>query len=79
MKNRNAKGNGSVRQRENGTWEARCTINGKRVSFYGEKQAEALKAMRAAQKSADDGAYFEPKRITLEKWLEMWLDEYVKP
>ncbi len=79
MKNRNAKGGGSVRQRENGTWEARCTINGKRVSFYGEKQAEVLKAMRAAQKSADDGAYFEPKRITLEKWLEMWLDEYVKP
>lgn len=27
--NRNARGNGSVRQRENGTWEARCIINGK--------------------------------------------------
>ena len=79
MKNRNAKGGGSVRQRENGSWEARCTINGKRVSFYGEKQAEVLKAMRAAQKSADDGAYFEPKRMTLEKWLATWLEEYVKP
>ena len=79
MKNRNAKGNGSVRQRENGTWEARCTINGKRVSFYGEKQAEVLKTMRAAQKSADDGAYFEPAKISLEKWLYTWLNEYIKP
>ena len=32
-KNRNAKGNGSIRQRDNGTWEARCIINGKRKSF----------------------------------------------
>ncbi|MBR3715712.1 MAG: site-specific integrase [Clostridia bacterium] len=77
MKNRNARGNGSVRQRENGTWEARCTINGVRRSFYGDKQSDALKAMRAAQKSADDGAYFEPSRVTLAKWLDMWLDEYV--
>ncbi len=77
MKNRNARGNGSVRQRENGTWEARCTINGVRRSFYGDKQADALKAMRAAQKSADDGAYFEPSKVTLAKWLDMWLEEYV--
>jgi len=78
-KTRNAKGNGSVRQRENGTWEARCTINGKRKSFYGEKQSDVLKAMRAAQAAADSGAYFEPQRINLAKWLDLWLDEYVKP
>lgn len=79
MKNRNAKGNGSVRQRENGTWEARCIIDGKRKSFYGEKQGDVLKAMRAAQKAADDGVYFEPARVTLSKWLDMWLEEYVRP
>lgn len=73
----NAKNNGSVRQRDNGTWEARCVINGKRVSFYGAKQSDALKAMRAAQKAADDGTYFEPTRLTVKEWLEKWLDEYV--
>ena len=78
-KQRNAKGNGSVRQRENGTWEARCVIDGKRRSFYGEKQSDVLKAMRAAQKSADDGAYFEPKGISLAKWLDTWLTEYIEP
>ena len=73
----NAKNNGSVRQRDNGTWEARCVINGKRVSFYGAKQSDAVKAMRAAQKAADDGTYVEPTRLTVKEWLEKWLDEYV--
>lgn len=76
---RNAKGGGSVRQRENGKWEARCTVNGKRLSFYGDKQSEVLKAMRAALAASDTGTYFEPKKITLEKWVEVWLDEYVQP
>ena len=75
----NAKNNGSVRQRDNGTWEARCVINGKRVSFYGAKQSDALKAMRAAQKAADDGTYFEPSRLTVAEWLTTWLTEYVAP
>lgn len=79
MKTRNAKGNGSVRQRENGSWEGRCIINGKRRSFYGEKQGDVLKAMRTAQKAADDGVYFEPTRVTVAAWLDTWLEEYVKP
>ncbi len=79
MKNRNAKGGGSVRQRDNGTWEARCTINGKRRSFYGDRQSDALKAMRAALAASDSGVYFEPKKTTVEKWMEIWLNEYVQP
>lgn len=79
MKTRNAKGNGSVRQRENGTWEARCIIDGKRRSFYGERQSDVLKAMRTAQKAADDGVYFEPTRVTVAAWLDLWLEEYIKP
>ena len=75
---RKARGGGSVRQRENGTWEGRCTINGKRKSFYGDRQIDVLKAMRAAQKSADDGIYFEPMKVSLSKWLDTWLDEYVR-
>ena len=75
---RNAKGNGSVRQRTDGKWEARCTINGKRCSFYGDKQSDVLKAMRQAQKNDDDGIYFEPTRLTYGQWLDTWLEEYVK-
>lgn len=79
MKNRNAKGGGSVRQRDNGTWEARCTINGKSKSFYGKRQSDVLKAMRAALAASDEGVYFEPKKITLSQWLDIWLNEYAQP
>ena len=79
QKSRNAKGNGSIRQRENGTWEGRCSINGKRKSFYGERQSDVLKAMRAAQKAVDDGVFFEPTKVDLAGWLDHWLSEYVMP
>lgn len=79
MKNRNAKGGGSVRQRDDGKWEARCTINGKRRSFYGNKQSEVVKAMRAALSSSDNGTYTEPTKMTLQEWTEVWLNEYVMP
>ena len=76
---RNAKGGGSVRQRPDGTWEARCYIDGKRRSFYGKKQNDVLKAMRAALKAGDDGNYFEPKNTPLAVWLEIWIKEYIAP
>ena len=79
MKNRNAKGGGSVRQREDGKWEARCTINGKSKSFYGKRQSDALKAMRAALAASDEGTYCEPKKFTVSQWLDIWLNEYVQP
>ena len=72
----NAKNNGTVRQRPDGRWEARATIAGKRRSFYADRQSDALKAMRAAQKAADDGNYLEPTRITVSTWLDTWLYEY---
>ena len=75
---RNASGNGSVRQRPDGTWEARCYINGKRKSFYADRQADVLKKMREAMKQQDDGLIFEPTRVTMEKWLDIWLEEYVR-
>ncbi len=72
----NAKNSGSVRQRPDGRWEARATVGGKRRSFYGDKQSDAVKAMRAALKAEDDGAYFEPTRLTVGAWLDTWLNEY---
>ena len=75
----NAKGNGSVRQRADGKWEARCYVNGKRHSFYGDRQSDVLKRMREALKQQDDGVLFEPTRVTMAQWLDIWLEEYVKP
>ena len=76
---RSANGAGSVRQRPDGTWEARCTIGGKRRSFYADKQSEALKKMRAAQKEEDEGHFIEPSKMTVGRWLNIWLEEYKRP
>ena len=46
------RGAGSVRQRENGTWEARFTVDGRRRSIYADTQREALRLMREALKKA---------------------------
>ncbi len=35
--------------------------------------------MRAALKSSDEGAYFEPTRFTMGEWLNIWLKEYAEP
>lgn len=75
----NAKNTGTVRQRPDGRWEARATVGGKRRSFYGDKQSDVVKAMRAALKASDDGAYFEPTRFTVGEWLDTWLKEYAEP
>ncbi len=76
-KKRNPKGMGTVRQRVDGTYEGRIVINGKRKSFFAKKQGDVIKAMRAAKKAADEGIYFEPTKLTISKWLDVWLDEHV--
>lgn len=74
---RNAKGMGSVRKRQDGTYEGRITINGQRKSFYGAKQSDVVRSMRTAKKASDDGIYVEPSRLTVAQWLDIWLEEYV--
>ncbi|MBQ9773836.1 MAG: site-specific integrase [Clostridia bacterium] len=78
---RKIKGDGSVRKRSDGRWEARCTINGQRRSFYGKKHTEVVKAMREAQKVAEELAVVvvASAKWTLEEWLTIWLGEYVQP
>ena len=80
---RAAFGSGNIRKRSNGIWEARFITGvdpgtGKyiRRSVYGKTQKEVREKLRAATASVDDGTYYEPKKITLECWLEEWLDTY---
>ncbi len=59
---RAAQGAGSIRQRTDGTWEARITVGtnpgtGKpdRKSVYGKTQAEVRRKMTAIQRAVDSG------------------------
>ena len=86
---RNAQGAGSIRQRKDGTWEARFTTGrdpgtGKQIqrSKYFKTQREAAKFLQKTLAAIDSGTYVEPSKMTVAQWLEAWLVEYtgdVKP
>lgn len=84
MAKRNAQGSGSIRQRKDGTWEARYTTGrnpatGKQVqkSLYGKTQKEVLQKLRQVQSDIDSGTFVEPSKMTLGQWAETWLEEYM--
>ena len=81
---RAAQGSGTIRQRKDGRWEARYTVGrdpgtGKQVqrSVYGDTQKEVRKALSEAVAALDTGNYFEPSKMTLGRWVEIWLQDYM--
>lgn len=88
-KNKRSNGDGTIRQRKDGTWEGRYTVginpgNGKpiRKSIYGKTKPEVAEKLRAITSAIDNGTYFEPEKITVKQWFETWLSDYmagVKP
>ena len=87
---RNAAGAGSIRKKtvkskgqEYTYWEARVTVgfdpgSGKQIqkSFTGKTQKEVREKMQAAAVAVNTGDYFEPSKMTLARWIEIWLQEY---
>jgi len=83
MPNRRSNGEGTIRQRADGRWEARFSAGvnqgtGKaiRKSIYADTRAEAVKKLREACKAVDDGVYIEPEKLALGQWLDTWINEY---
>ena len=79
MSKKAASGDGSIRKRSNGLWEARFTINGQRKSVYGKTQKEAAQKKREALSSADQGLYIDPSKQTVGQWLRQWAEIYGRP
>lgn len=80
---RNAQGSGTIRQRADGTWEARYVTGrdpgtGKQIrkSVYAKTQKEVRQKLAQAIAAVDTGDYFEPSKMTLSRWVEIWLAEY---
>ena len=88
-KKRRARGEGSIRQRKDGTWEARFVTGidpgtGKEIrkSVYTKTQKEVRKKMTEAVAALDRDDYREPSKMTAGQWLDVWTAEYlngVKP
>lgn len=79
-----ANGEGSVRQRADGKWEARISkrdpVSGKLkyFSYYGKTRKEAYDKLVKAQAEIQKGTFVDPDKITFGDWLTVWLNEYKK-
>ena len=87
---RAAQGSGTIRKKtvmRNGKeytfWEARLTIGhdpgtGRQIqkSFSGKTQKEVREKLQEAAVAVNSNDYFEPSKMTLGKWVDIWLNEY---
>lgn len=87
---RAAQGSGTIRKKtvtRNGQkytyWEARVTIGkdlgtGKQIqkSFSGKSQKEVREKMQAAAVAINENDYYEPGKMTVKQWFEIWFSEY---
>lgn len=74
-----ANNEGSMRQRRDGLWEARVTVNGKQRSLYGKTRAEVSRKMREALRDTEHGLPLADERVTVSQYLSRWLETSVKP
>lgn len=84
MANR-SKGEGSIRQRKDGLWEARYTVGrdaeGKliRKSIYNKSRTEVSKQLTKILNTINSGTFVEPTKMTVSDWMNTWLKEYKYP
>jgi len=67
------KGDGLVRERSDGKWEARLTVNGRSKSFYGSSEREVKKKLKEF-KSKLAGGIIQHKSMTFIEFAELWLE-----
>ncbi|MBZ9713802.1 tyrosine-type recombinase/integrase [Deinococcus multiflagellatus] len=79
MPGRKSNGEGSIRQRPDGTWELRATLEDatgvkRRVSIYGATRKEVMAKRDAMKTDEAAGVLAAPNRHTVETYLNAWLD-----
>jgi integrase len=77
---RRANGEGTLKQRSDGRWEAQLSLpDGKRKSVYGKTRKEVRDALNLARKKLNDGVDLGAPRQTVGVFLERWLEDVVRP
>ena len=79
MAKKRANGEGSIRKRENGGWEARYFVDGKRKSLYGKTQSEVKTKLRNVLTEIENNTYSEQNKMLFTEWCKQWLEIYAKP
>jgi YesN/AraC family two-component response regulator len=71
VRKKRASGEGTIRKRPNGLWEARLSISGqyRTKSFYGKTQADARRKREEARKALEAGHSLDSQRQTVGEYL----------
>ena len=83
MAKRRPQGDGTIRKRNDGRWEARIIVGHKNdgspmyKSAFTKTQKSALKELHQLIELYRDVDLTEDSRMTLGEWLDKWLDEYM--
>lgn len=83
MAKRRPQGDGTIRKRSDGRWEARIIIGHKNdgspmyKSAFAKTQKSALKQLHQLLDLYRDVDLTEECRMTLGEWMDKWLDEYM--
>ncbi len=71
---------GTIRQRPDGTWEARLSLpDGRRKSLYAKTRREVQERLKAAQRDAENGLDLTARTQTVGQFLDRWLADVAKP
>jgi len=83
MAGRRGPGDGNVRFRADGRWEARAVLEiggvATRRSFFGKTRREAADKMAAAQEAARSGLPVPGRKLTVGAYLDTWLRDAARP
>lgn len=71
---RRGRGEGTIRRRSDGRWEASVTLGTQRKSFYGKTRREVTDKLRSAQREYEAGQFIGDGKQTVEQYMTSWLE-----
>jgi integrase len=71
---RRGRGEGSIYRRKDGRWVGQYEVNGKRRYVYGRTRKEVAQKLNKAIAERDAGLFYDCENLTLEEYLDRWLD-----
>ena len=74
MGKKKANGEGSITKRKDGRYMGRYTVESKRKAVYGDSFEEVRQKLNEILNEIAKGAYVEPNKYSVEKWLREWLE-----
>ena len=74
MARRRGNNEGSMYQRKDGLWCAQVSLEGRRLTKYEKMQKDCRAWIKETLKKIDGGLTFEGTQVTLERFVETWMD-----